>query len=230
MSDYETTLQPELERRPRLRQMLKLLRESEGPLTDKQLEETLDTSHWRTATGRPFKAPDMEVRTLRRRLAEIGLILPAGATATGAARWKATPSGQAETAARRFANAQRRGKKSRRQRSPMATLAEMRRTIEGEWTQWQRTRRTILTLGAALEAVEPMAFWLSAPDDEREWVRKEIADLMEWGHNALAAFDQRGADDKIRDKITKLTENMTGRTDAERETARRRAEVLRAKL
>ena len=230
MSEYETSLEPELQRRPRLHQMLELVRKSGGPLTDKQLEETLETSEWRTATGRPFKAPDMEVRTLRKRLAEIGLILPAGATATGAARWKATPSGQAEATARRFANAKKRGRKRRRQRSPMATLAEMRRTIEGDWTQWQKTRRTILSLGSALQSVESMAFWLSAPDDEREWVRNEIADLVEWGQNALVAFDQRSADDKIREKITKLTENMTGRTDAERETAQRRAEALRAKL
>jgi hypothetical protein len=230
MSEYETSLEPELQRRPRLRQMLEAVRQSGGPLTDKQLQEMLPTSEWRTDRGKPFAAPGMEVRTLRKRLAELGLIQPAGATATGAARWKATPTGQAEAAARRFANARKRRRKTRRERSPMATLAEMRRTIQGEWTQWHKTRRTILTLGAALEAVEPMAFWLSAPEDEREWVRNEIDDLVEWGHNALAAFEQRRSDDKIRDKITKLTENMNGRTEAEQEAARRRAEALKAKL
>ena len=70
-----------------------------------------------------------------------------------------------------------------------------------------------------------MAFWTSAPDDEREWVRKEIADLLDWGQNALAAFDQRAADDNVREKIRKLTENMEGRSEAEKETARGRAEL-----
>lgn len=130
MSEYEKSLEPELQRRPSLHEMLTLVRESPGPLTDIQLQEMLRTSEWRTATGRPFKAPDMEVRMLRKRLAEIGLILPAGTTSTGAARWKATPAGQAEVAARRFASARKRRKKSRRERSPMATLAEMRRTME----------------------------------------------------------------------------------------------------
>jgi hypothetical protein len=32
----------------------------------------------------------------------------------------------------------------------------MRRTIEGDWTQWQRQRKMILQLGSALEAVAPM--------------------------------------------------------------------------
>jgi hypothetical protein len=230
MSEYEASLEPELGRRPRLRQMLDAARQSAGPLTDIQFEEILPTSEWRTDKGKPFKAPDMEVRTLRRRLAELGLIQPAGATATGAARWKATPTGKAEDAARRFTNAQKRRRKSRRERSPLATLAEMRRTIEGDWTQWQKTRRTMLTLGAALEAVEPMAFWLCAPEDEREWVHNEIADLVQWGQNALLAFEQRQADDKIRDKIAKLTENTKGRTDAEKAAARGRAAALRAKL
>jgi hypothetical protein len=230
MSEYEASLEPELQRRPRLRQMLDAVRQHGDPLTDKQLEDMLPTSAWRTDRGEPFKAPDMEIRTLRKRLAELGLIQPAGVTATGAGRWKVTPRGDVEGAARRFANAQKRRRKSRRGRSPLATLAQMRRTIQGDWTQWQKTRRTILTLGAALEAVEPMAFWLSAPEDERRWVRDEIADLVEWGQNALDAFDQRHADDKVRDKITKLTENMSGRTHAEQQAARSRAEALRAKL
>jgi hypothetical protein len=105
----------------------------------------------------------------------------------------------------------------------------MHRTVTGEWTQWQRQRKLILQLGGALLAVEPMAAWRCAPANEREWVRDEIADLVEWGQAALAAFEQRAADDNIRSKIEKL-ENVKGRTDAERAAAARRAEVLRAKL
>ncbi len=228
MNDHNATIEHTLARSPRLRQVLDAAGQSSLGFTDKEFEAVLPTHEWRTAKGEPFTAPDVEVRILRKRLAELGLIQHAGTGAKGAVRWKVTPPERIEAVAQRYANARKRTPK--RRRSPHAKLAEMRRTIAGDWTAWQKTRKLILQLGGALEAVEVMAFWESAPPEERAWVRDEIADLVEWGQAALAAFDQRAEDDKVREKIAKLTENMSGRTDAERAAAERRAEVLRAKL
>lgn len=201
-------------------------------MTDKKLEAALPTNTWRTKNGNPFTAVGMEVRTLRRRLAELGLIQPAGKTPTGAAVFEATPTGQIETAARRFENAVKRGKKRKVQgRSPAAKLAEMRKIVPGEWSQFDKTRRTILRLGPALEAVEPMAFWEAAPSDELEWVRQEIEDLVEWGTRALDAIEIRQQDDGTRQKIAKLLDsNTAGRTEHETATARRLAERLTQRL
>src|SRR4051794_40463090 len=98
---YETDLKPELDRRPRLRQALDAFRQH-GPMTDLELGAALPTAEWRTERGVPFTVPGMEVRTLRKRLAETGLIQPAGRGRNGAARWKETPAGQAEAAARKY--------------------------------------------------------------------------------------------------------------------------------
>ena len=231
MSEYETGLGLELHERPRLWQALEAFRRL-GSLTDKELQDALPTAEWRTSKGLPFTAVGMEVRTLRRRLAELGLIQPAGKTGTGAAVHKATPAGQAEAAARKFANALKRTKKRQgRGPSPAAKLAEMRKTLPGEWSQFDKTRRTILRLGPALEAVEPMAFWRSAPADELEWVRQEIEDLVEWGQRALDAMQTRREDDATRRKIAKLRDaNTAGRTEHEILAARRAAEKLAERL
>jgi hypothetical protein len=231
MSEYEVGLELELQEKRRLRQALEAFRRC-GALTDKELEEALPTAEWRTSKGLPFTAVGMEVRTLRRRLAELGLIQPAGKTATGAAVHKATPAGQVEAAARKFANALKRTKKRKtRGLSPAAKLAEMRKMLPGEWSQFDKTRRTILRLGPALEAIEPMAFWESAPPDEIEWVRQEIEDLVEWGQRALDAIKTRQEDDATRRKIAKLGDpNTAGRTEHEIATARRRAERLAERL
>jgi hypothetical protein len=230
MSDqHEATVEAALAQSPRLRQLLQAVQQSSSGLTDKEFEAVLPTHEWRTATGARFTAPDTEVRIQRKRLAELGLIQKAGTGQHGAVRWKATPPEKVEAVSQRYASARRRTRKSRRVRSPQATLSEMHRTITGDWSQWQRQRKMILQLGAALLAVEPMAAWRSAPANEREWVRDEIADLVEWGQAALAAFEQRAEDDNIRSKIEKL-ENVSGRNAAEREAAARRVEVLKAKL
>jgi hypothetical protein len=231
MSDYEVGLELELQEKPRLRQALEVFRRC-GALTDKALQEALPTAGWRTSKGLPFTAVGMEVRTLRRRLAELGLIQPAGKTASGAAMHKATPEGQVEAAARKFANALKRTKKRKaRGLSPAAKLAEMRKMVPGEWSQFDKTRKTILRLGPALEAVEPMAFWESAPADELEWVRQEIEDLVEWGQRALEAMQTRQEDDATRRKLAKLRDaNTAGRTEHEIVAARRAAEKLAERL
>lgn len=231
MSEYEIRLELELQQKPRLRQALEAFRRR-GSLTDKELQEALPTDEWRTSKGLPFTAVGMEVRTLRRRLAELGLIQPAGKTATGAAVHKATPEGQVEAAARKFANALKRTKKRKRGGlSPAAKLAELRKMAPGDWSQFDKTRRTILRLGPALEAVEPMAFWDSAPADELEWVRQEIEDLIEWGQRALDAMQTRQEDDATRRKIAKLRDaNNSGRTEHEIVAARRAAEKLAERL
>ena len=124
MSDYEIAIERELQARPRLRQAVEAFR-ARGPMTDQELEAALPTAEWRTNKGLPFSAAGMEVRTLRRRLAELGLIQPAGRGTTGAAIYKATPTGQAEAAARKFADAAKRGKKRKpRGLSPAAKLAD----------------------------------------------------------------------------------------------------------
>jgi hypothetical protein len=230
-NEYEVGLEPELRARPRLRQALEAFRKR-GPMTDKELEAALPTAEWRTNKGLPFTAVGMEVRTLRRRLAELGLIQPAGRETTGAAIYKATPTGQAEAAARKFANALKYGKKRKgRGPSPAARLAEMRKMTPGEWSQFDRTRRTILRLGPALEAIEPMAFWEAAPPDELEWVRQEIEELVEWGQRALEAVKTRQEDDATRRKIAKLRDpNTSGRTEHEIAAARRRADKLAERL
>jgi hypothetical protein len=231
MSEYESELEVELQARPRLRQALDAFRRS-GSMTDKELQEALPTTEWLTSKGLPFTAVGMEVRTLRRRLAELGLIQPAGRTATGAAMHKATPPGQAEAAARKFANALKRTKKRKRQGlSPAAKLAQMRKMMPGEWSQFDKTRKTILRLGPALEAIEPMAFWEVAPPDELEWVRQEVEDLVEWGQRALEALKTRQDDDATRRKIAKLSDgNTAGRTEHEISAARRAVEKLAERL
>jgi hypothetical protein len=230
INEYEASLEPELESKPRLRQALEAYRER-GPMIDKQLQAALPTAAWRTSNGEPFGDVGMEVRRLRYRLAELGLIQPAGRI-RGAAIYKATPTGQAEATAKRFATALKRGKKrKRRGPSPAAKLTEMRKMSRGDWSQFDRTRKTILRLGPALEAVEPMAFWEAAPADELNWVRQEIADLVEWGQRALEAIDTRQEDDSTREKIAKLLDpNTAGRTDAEIASARRLAEKFRKRL
>jgi hypothetical protein len=228
-NEYEAGVEREVQERPRLRQMLEAYR-ARGPMNDKDLQAALPTASWRTNKGLPFTAVGMEVRTLRRRLAELGLIQPAGREPTGAAIYKATPPGQAEAAARKFANALKRGKKRKsRGQSAAAKLADMRKMVPGEWSQFDRTRRTILRLGPALEAIEPMAFWEAAPPDELAWVRQEIEDLVEWGHRALEAMKTRQEDDATRLKIAKL-QNTSGRTDHEIAAARRAGEKLAERL
>jgi hypothetical protein len=231
MNEYEAGLEPELRARPRLRQALEAFREG-GPMNDKELQAALPTDEWRTSKGVPFTAVGMEVRTVRRRLAELGLIQPAGTEKTGAAIYKATPTGQVEAAARKFANAIKRGKQRKpRGQSAAAKLAEMRRMVPGEWSRFDRTRRTILRLGPALEAIQPMAFWEAAPPDELDWVRQEIEDLVEWGQQALEAIKTRKDDDATREKISKLRDpNTSGRTEHEIANARRLADKLAERL
>lgn len=200
-------------------------------MTDKELQATLPTDTWRTKKGLPFTDVGIEVRTLRHRLAQLGLIQPAGKGSMGAATYKLTPPGQTEASARIFENALKRGKRRKRAQSPAAKLAEMRRIVPGEWSQFDRTRKTILRLGPALESVEPMAFWEAAPADELEWVRQEIEDLVQWGIRALDAIEIRKQDDATRDKVAKLLDaNTAGRTEHEIATARRLAKKLTQRL
>lgn len=230
MTNYEASLESELRARPRLRQALDAYRQR-GAMTDKELEAALPTTEWRTKKGRPFTATGMEVRTLRRRLAEVGLIQPAGKTPTGAAVYKATPEGQIEAAAKKFAaHAEKAKKRKPRGQSPAAKLAEMRRLAPGQWSQFHRTRKTILQLGPALEAIETMAFWEAAPPDELEWVRQEISDLVEWGQRALEAIETRQQDDAIRRKIGKIRDNTAGRSEHEIVSGRRLADKLAERL
>ncbi|MBA3364235.1 MAG: hypothetical protein H0U03_00390 [Actinobacteria bacterium] len=101
----------------------------------------------------------------------------------------------------------------------------------GEWSQFDKTRKTILRLGPALEAIEPMAFWDAAPPDELDWVRREIEDLVEWGQRALEAIRNRQDDDVRRRRHAKLTDsNTAGRTEHEIATARRMADKLAQRL
>src|SRR5262245_36855878 len=106
INDYEAGLESELDRKPRLRQALQAF--GERGLTDLQLEAALPTAEWRTSKGQPFGDVAIEVRTLRRRLAQLGLIQPSGRSPSGAAMYKRTPPGRAEEAARKFANALKR--------------------------------------------------------------------------------------------------------------------------
>jgi hypothetical protein len=108
MSDHETTVEAALAHSPRLRQLLQVAMQSSSGLTDKEFEAVLPTHEWRTATGAPFTAPDTEVRILRKQLAELGLIQPAGSGVNGAVRWKATPPDRVKAVAQRYANARKR--------------------------------------------------------------------------------------------------------------------------
>jgi hypothetical protein len=227
MNDYEAGLEPELERRPRLRQALQAF--GDRGLTDLELQAALPTTEWRTSRGRPFGDVGIEVRTLRRRLAELGLIQPSGRRPSGAAIYKKTPPGRAEAAARAFAGALGRAKKRKTRGVAAAKLAEMRKLEPGEWTQFDKTRKTILRLSPALRAILPMSFWEVVPSDELDWLRQEIEDLVGWGQQALDAFKTRKEDDALRGKIEKLQETA-GRNEHEIANAKRIAKKLAERL
>jgi hypothetical protein len=203
---------------PTARRIYEVLSEH-GPMTAPMLRE-------------PIGRADGMTKELGQLLAA-GLIRPAGRAAakpgTGAKakRYETVPLREVEETRERYAIKRPRGKKPRRYG---ARITELRQLEHGSYPDWYRTRTRVLQLAQGLAQMEPMTFWRAAPDDDLDVVFDELVELSEEIDKVIAGIRMRRSDDAVRSKISKLRDNVSGRTSAEAATARRLASKLEARL
>lgn len=199
------------------RRVYAALREA-GKMTDRMLREEL---------GSRGSGP----RNALEKLLELGLVRPADkAQSPGRPQlYERTPLGEVEQQAAKY------GARKPRRREAKGTpassrLGRLRRQEQGNWTDWQHTRRRILEETMLLYSIDKMAFWNVAPEDELEFVLDEVVALREWCDQVLCALGQRRADDSKRRKIEKMIGNLNGRTPAEIAALQKKAAELRSTL
>lgn len=188
-----------------------------GRMTDRQLRDLLHS---------PGSGP----RDALAKMLPLGIVRYAGKASTkgNPMQYEATPAGEVEDAAARFAVLK--PKRSRRPRtSPGARLAELRQLQQGDCRKWYPARDQILATLPLLSSTIKMAFWESVPVEELELALDEIEELHEASGEALAAGRERLEHEKYKAKIEKI-QRTKGRTSAEKDVAAQKAEVLSRRL
>lgn len=189
----------------------------------------------------PMSAPDLRepigrADGMTKELAQLltaGLIRTAGrapasaGTGAKARRYEIVPLREIEVTRERYTAKSLRGKKKRRYG---ARINELRKLEHGSYPDWYRTRSRVLQLAQGLSQMEPMTFWRAAPDDDLDVVFEELVELAEEIDNVIVGIKLRKSEDAVREKISKLRDNTSGRTSAEAATAHRLAGKLQAKL
>lgn len=189
-----------------------------GKMTDRQLRDLL---------GSPGSGPHDALK----RLLPTGLVRHAGRASTknNPMQWEATPLGEVEEARERYKVLAAKKPVRRARTSPGSRLAELRQMERGDPRKWYQARDRILAALPLLTNTVRMSFWESVPPEELQLALEEIEELHEAAADALAAGRERLQHEKYKDKIAKMqTDN--GRTEAEQEVIKRKAEKLSRKL
>lgn len=100
---------------------------------------------------------------------------------------------------------------------------EERAAATGKYASWLPARKNFIRLAQAAYELNTKVFYMSVPGDEREMVLNEALDALDALVELVYLIDVRIGDDEVRDTLKALTENMAGRTDAEKATAARLA-------